>query len=120
MTKSIQVRASPYFLRSAAVRKSFCEQLANVSEGLDLQSTASRVEKEHGCLLTNLASEPDIRLDDEGNASPAQSLCQPLPVLHRKHHSEVWNGNIMAVHGIVVRLVDTTASFQMRDNLMAE
>src|SRR5580704_8256304 len=102
------------------IRKSFCEQLANISEGLELQSIASRIEKEHGCLLTNLAFKPDIRLDDEGNACLAQSLCQPLPVPHRKHHAEVRNGNIMAVHGIVGRLVHTAASLQMCDNLMAE
>src|SRR5215472_12624085 len=91
------------------------EELADISEGLELKRIACRVEEEHRRLFPDLALEADVGLDDELDPRSAKPLCKCLPVLHREHDAEVRNRNIMAINRIVMPLAGLRGGFQVRD-----
>src|ERR1700678_2884024 len=101
---------------------SLCEELADVGEGFELERIACGVEKEHGRLLPDFALEADLGLDDEGDAGAAKAICQRFPCVHWEHNPEVWNGNVVAVDGILVSVADTVVrgGLEVRDDLMTE
>lgn len=80
----------------------FCEELADISEGLELQGITRRVEKEHGGLFADFALEANVWLDDEIDTSVVETLGESVPFFHRKNDTEVGNGNIVAVDRIVM------------------
>jgi hypothetical protein len=75
----------------------FCEQLADVGEGLEFERIARRVEKKHCRLFARLALEADVGLDDEAHASCDQFLGQPLPFRHRQHGAEMAHRDLVAI-----------------------
>src|ERR1700733_4964183 len=100
--------------------RSLHKKLANVSKRLELKGIPRRVKEEHRRLLADLALEADVGLDHKLNASTSKPFSQPLPRIHRKHHAEVRNRNIMSIDSIMVSLTVRGAGFQMRDDLVAE
>ena len=51
---------------------SFGKDLAGIGEGLEFQRVTGGIQKEHRCLLPNLALEPDLRFNFKMHA---QSVC---------------------------------------------
>src|SRR6266851_2362349 len=106
-------------LRTIWVRSLLGEQLTDVGECLELESVAGGIEEEHGGLFACFALEPDVGFDDEGDACAAQTIGKPLPCRRGQDDSEVRNGNVMAVDGVVVCLA-ARGGLQVRDDLVAE
>lgn len=98
----------------------FGEELAEIGERLKFQSVACGVEEEHCCLLTHLALETNIGLDDEIDAGTAKTVSQRLPLLHCKDDTKVGNGNVVTIDRIVVFLPIARRRFQMRNDLVAK
>jgi hypothetical protein len=101
-------------------KRLFGEELADIGKRFELEGIACRVEKEHGGLFADLALEAKVWLDDEIDARTAKAPSQSLPLLHRKNDSEVGNGNVVAVHRVVVGVVFARLRLQMRDDLVTE
>jgi hypothetical protein len=97
----------------------FCEELADVCEGLEFQGVSCGVEEEHGGLFTDFTLEADVGLDDEGDSGVAKAIGETLPNVHGENYAEVWDGDVVAVHGVVMD-VGVYGGLEMGDDLMAE
>jgi hypothetical protein len=97
----------------------FCEELADVCEGLEFEGVSGGVEEEHSGLFTDFAIETDVGLDDEGDSGSAETIGEDVPCVHGKDDSEVGDRDVVAIDGIVVG-VGFCGGLQVGDDLVAE
>ena len=72
-------------------------------------------------MLTDLALEARVGLDDKSHTGAAQAFGQALPVRLGEYDAEVRHGNVVAINGIaVIRVIYCGPGFVMSDDLMAE
>jgi hypothetical protein len=99
------------------------EELAQVGEGFKLECVAGWVQEEHRGLLTNLAFETSVGLDDEVHASYTNALGKLLPLGLRENDAEVRYRYIVAINSVAVELspvAGRSAWFVVRDDLMTK
>jgi hypothetical protein len=97
-----------------------CKELADIGEGFEFEGIACGIEEEHGCLFADFAFEADVGLDDKSGSGVAETLGESFPLLHREDYTEVRDGDVVAVDGIVMRLVAVGGRLEVRDDLVAE
>lgn len=79
------------------------EELGGISEGLKLQGISGGVEEEHRPLLTRLALESQVGLDDEVGARDGEPLGEVVKPVDLQDQTQVGNRHIMAVNRISAR-----------------
>src|SRR5665213_4528795 len=93
------------------------EELVDVSERLELERVAERVEQEHRRLLARFALEAHIGLDDEARLCGLEPGGERMPRRHVEHRAEMADRNVLAVdeaRGVAHR----AAVDLVRDNLV--
>jgi hypothetical protein len=80
----------------------FCEELADILEGLELESITAGVEEEHGCLLTDLTLEANVRLDHELGAKRRQAFGEGFPLIPLQDDAEVRYGYVMSIYRVAM------------------
>jgi len=90
----------------------FCEELANVGEGLEFQGVTGGIEEKHRGLFADLTLEANIGFDDEVGAGFAEAVGEGLPLGYGKNDAEVRDGDVVTVDRIVVGLVAVGGGFE--------
>ena len=80
----------------------FCEKLADVLEGFELEGVAGWVEEEHGRLFAGQAFEADIRFDDKMDGTGLQPAFEVVPCVPVEDDAIVWHGYIVTINRIGV------------------
>mmetsp|Transcript_15712 Transcript_15712/g.39190 ORF Transcript_15712/g.39190 Transcript_15712/m.39190 type:complete len:259 (+) Transcript_15712:171-947(+) len=77
------------------------KQVGWVGHGLELNGIVGGVMEKHGPLLTRLALEPEVRLNDKLEAGPCpEAGGQRMELVHRQRHTKVWHRHCIAIHRI--------------------
>ena len=77
------------------------EERVRVFERLEFKRVSGGIEEEHGGLFPGPSGEADIGLDDEWDPGGSKFIGQRVPILPRKNHPEVRNGDPVAVNRIM-------------------
>src|SRR3954465_901887 len=103
--------------RTARARRLLGEQHRRIFECLELDRITTWILEKHGCLLTGLALEAHVGLDDELNACCDQLVCQLLPGRHWEYQTKMAYRNVVTVHQIGVPM--SRVGRKMRDDLVS-
>lgn len=105
---------------AAAVELLGREQLALVTERLELQRVTGGVTEEHRRLLSRRPDEPDLWRDEELDPSTAQAVGEVVPVPPLKHHAKVWDRDVVTVDRVDVACWELGGLYEVCDDLMPE
>jgi EmrB/QacA subfamily drug resistance transporter len=95
---------------------------ANVAKRFELQRITRRIKQEERCLLTGLAREPHVGVNDELDIPPSKTIGERLPLAHLEHDATVRHRHAVSVDRAAKRCHAPFAAerrIQVADELMS-